>query len=120
MKRTIHDVDNYIAAAPQWARATLKELRCAIQAAAPKAKESISYHMPYYSQNGRLAYFAAHTSHCSFHWISGADKKAFAKDLRSANVVGNTLRIPRGTIAPAGLIQKIVKARVKANEARKK
>lgn len=120
MKETIQDVDRYIAAAPQWARATLKELRRAIQAAAPKAKESISYHMPYYSQNGRLAYFAAYTSHCSFHWISGADKKAFAKELKSANVAGSTLRIASGTKVPVGLIQKIVKARVKANEARKK
>src|SRR5690606_26073893 len=55
-----------IARAPKWAQPLLRELRRVIRKAAPEARESISYRMPYYSQNGRLAYFAAFTSHCSF------------------------------------------------------
>lgn len=113
-------VSEYIQAAPAWARPTLKELRRTIKAAAPQAKESISYHMPYYSQNGRLAYFSAYTDHCSFHWVSPADKKAFAKELASQKVVGQTLHIPRGAKVPVTLIKKIVRARVKSNATGKK
>lgn len=119
MKKNIQDVASYIAAAPGWARSTLKELRRAIKAAAPKAQESISYHIPYYRQNGRLAYFAAFKNHCSFFWIRAADKKTFAKELARHKVVGNTLRIPRGGNVPITLIQKIVRMRIKSNESKR-
>jgi uncharacterized protein YdhG (YjbR/CyaY superfamily) len=98
----------------------LRALRRAIRSAAPKAKESIGYHMPYYSRYGRLAYFAAFKDHCSFFWVGAQDRKAFAKDLKRCEVVGSTLRIPRGSKAPVGLIRRIVRARVRANEARRK
>src|SRR5690606_20549688 len=69
MKGDVATVADYIAKAPKWARGTLRELRRVIRKAAPEARESISYQMPYYSQNGRLAYFAAFRSHCSFFWL---------------------------------------------------
>lgn len=115
MKGDASTVADYIARAPKWAQGTLRELRRVIRKAAPDARESISYHMPYYSQNGRLAYFAAFKSHCSFFWISAQDKKEFAKELASQHVVGSTLRIPQGGKVPSALIQKIVKNRVKTN-----
>lgn len=120
MKKEVNDVEDYIAVAPPWAKETLKELRRVIKLAAPKATESISYRMPYYSQNGRLAYFGAYTNHTSFHWISGQDKKTFAKELAKVQVVGSTLQIPKGKKVPVVLIKKIVEARVKTNELKKK
>ncbi|HZT71075.1 MAG TPA: DUF1801 domain-containing protein [Terriglobia bacterium] len=120
MKKEPQDVDDYIASAPEWARDTLRELRRVIKTAAPQAKESISYRMPYYSQNGRLAYFAAHKNHCSFYWIRAEDKKIFAKELAAQKVVGSTLQIPRGAKVPAALIRKIIKLRIKSNESRRK
>ena len=57
------DVDEYIARAPAETRAALAELRAIIRAAAPAAEERISYGMPYYFLNGRLAYFSLHTHH---------------------------------------------------------
>jgi uncharacterized protein YdhG (YjbR/CyaY superfamily) len=113
-------VSNYIAAASKWAQPILRELRKAIKTAAPKAKESISYHIPYYSQHGRLGYFAAYKNHCSFHWISAKDKKQFAKELANLKVVSTTLHIPKGERVPVAVIKKIIKSRVKSNEARKK
>ena len=118
--KKIKSVDNYIAASPKWARDTLKELRKVIKNAAPKAKESISYKIPYYNQDGRLAYFAAFKNHCSFFWISSNDKINFAKELASQEVVGNTLRMPKGKKVPVTLIKKIVKSRAKSNEAKNK
>ncbi|HEY8534952.1 MAG TPA: DUF1801 domain-containing protein [Vicinamibacterales bacterium] len=112
-------VTEYIARAPKWAQPLLRELRRVIRKAAPEARESISYRMPYYSQNGRLAYFAAFTSHCSFFWLSAQDRKTYAKELASQTVVGSTLRIPRGGKVPAALIQKIVRNRVRENMAKK-
>ena len=112
-------VAEYINAAPAWAKNTLKELRTAIKTAAPKAEESISYHMPYYSQNGRLAYFGAYKNHCSFHWISKEDKRTFTKELAKQTVVGSTLQIPKGEKVPVTLIKNIVKSRLKGNEAKK-
>lgn len=120
MEKKALTVADYIANAPKWAQGTLREIRRAIRKAAPKANESISYHMPYYSQNGRLAYFAAHARHCSFYWISAKDKKTFARELASQEVVGSTLRIPQGGKVPVALIQKLVRMRVKENESRKK
>jgi uncharacterized protein YdhG (YjbR/CyaY superfamily) len=120
MKKKIpKSVDDYIASAPEWARGTLQELRRTIKSAAPEAKESISYRMPYYNQDGRLAYFGAHKNHCSFHWISAEDKKTFAKELASQTVVGSTLRIIRGEKVPTTIIQKIVKQRIKNNISKK-
>ncbi len=57
------DVDTYIAGMPKEIRGTLSELRRVIKEAAPEAKESISYGMPFYEYGGsgfkgRLIYFA--------------------------------------------------------------
>lgn len=113
-------VAEYIAQAPAWAKPLLRDVRSAIRAAAPKATESISYRMPYYSQSGRLAYFAANAKHVGFYWISAADKKTFAKELASQKIVGSSLHIPQGGKVPVALIKKVIKARIKSNEAGKK
>jgi len=115
-----NNVSAYIAAAPAWARPVLREIRKTIRAAAPQAHEKISYGMPYYSHFGRLAYFAAFKNHCSFFWIGAEDMKKFKKELAKQEFMGSTLRIPQGTKVPVGLITKIVRARMKKNEAKKK
>lgn len=119
MKKTADNVAGYIASAPAWARGTLRQIRRVIRSAAPKAKESIGYRMPYYSQDGRLGYFAAYANHCSFHWVSGNDKKVFAKELAKAKVVGSTIQIPKGGKVPSALIKMIIKARLRQNAGRK-
>jgi uncharacterized protein YdhG (YjbR/CyaY superfamily) len=120
MTKEVKSVPEYIAMAPKWAQPILRELRKTIKASAPDAQESISYHIPYYSQNGRLGYFAAYKNHCSFHWISAEDKKNFAKELANLKVVNTTLHISHGDKVPTTLIKKIIRARVKRNEVPKK
>jgi uncharacterized protein YdhG (YjbR/CyaY superfamily) len=114
-EKTPATVTAYIKSAPTWAKQTLKDRRKAIVAAAPKATESISYHMPYYAEEGLLAYFGFHKNHCSFHWISAEDKIVFARELAKVKVKGSTLQIPQGAPVPVTLIKKLVKSRVKAN-----
>lgn len=118
--KKIADVNEYIAAAPEWARPTLRELRRVICAVAPRATESISYHMPYYALAGRLAYFSVHRAHCSFHWVDAEDKREFRTALAKANLSGSTLHIPRGEKVPVTLIRNIVKAHAKRNALRQK
>jgi uncharacterized protein YdhG (YjbR/CyaY superfamily) len=51
-------IDAYVAAFPPEKRAVLKQIRATIRAAAPDAKEAISYRMPTFLQNGVLVHFA--------------------------------------------------------------
>ncbi len=120
MNTKVTKVSEYILAAPAWARPTLRELRRVIRAAAPRSTESISYHLPYYALDGRLAYFSVHQAHCSFHWVDAEDKREFAAALARTQLVGSTLRIPRGEKVPTALISKLVKAHAKRNALRKK
>ncbi len=110
------DVDAYIAAAPKAAQPKLRQMRALIRAAAPRAEEKISYGMPYYGYKGRLVYFAAFQKHIGMYaaWPAGS---TYAKLIEPYKVSKGTLRFPLDTPLPATLITKIVKARVKENDA---
>jgi uncharacterized protein YdhG (YjbR/CyaY superfamily) len=111
------DVDAYIAAAPNKAQPMLRQLRHVIKGAAPKAEEKISYGMPYYAYHGRLVYFAAHTNHVGL-YVLGEAKDIYAKELQKYMTSKSTARFPIGQPLPVTLIKKLVKARVKENEAK--
>ncbi|MEX0761132.1 MAG: DUF1801 domain-containing protein [Dehalococcoidia bacterium] len=65
------DINDYLSAVPDDARAALEELRRTIKAAAPDAVESISYGMPTFKYRGRpLIYFAAAKAHCALYGTS--------------------------------------------------
>ena len=113
-KQKTTTVSEYIENAPEWAKNTLQQLRKIIKKTAPKTEEKISYGIPYYSQNGRVAYFGVHTQHCSFHWITNEEKKSF-KNLENATIKGNTIQILKGEKVPAELITQIVKKRIQEN-----
>ncbi|MFA6042227.1 MAG: DUF1801 domain-containing protein [Patescibacteria group bacterium] len=111
-------VSAYIAAAAPQARPMLRQLRKLITSCAPKAVEGLSYHMPYYSYKGRLVYFAAFRDHCSLFPASGSVTKNFAKELTKYKTSKGTIQFPLGKAIPAGLVKKIVKARMQENEIR--
>jgi uncharacterized protein YdhG (YjbR/CyaY superfamily) len=114
---TPQTVDDYLAALPEEARATLEKIRKTIKAAAPKATEVISYQMPMYKYHGMLVGFAAFKDHCSF--FPGANPVATFKDeLKAYKTSKGTIRFPIGKPLPAALVKKLVKARVAENEER--
>ena len=117
MQAPAKDVDAYLAAVPQPARTTLEKLRQAILAAAPKATECISYGMPAYRHHGMLVYFASFKKHCSF-FPGAAILKELRDELRSYETSKGTIRFPIDRPLPTGLVKKIVKTRLKQNEAR--
>jgi uncharacterized protein YdhG (YjbR/CyaY superfamily) len=110
-------VDDYLAALPEDARATLEKLRKVIRAAAPKATEVISYQIPMYKQDGMLVGFASFKNHCSF--FPGAKAIATHKDeLKAYGTSKGTIRFPIGKPLPAALVKKLVKERIAENEKR--
>jgi uncharacterized protein YdhG (YjbR/CyaY superfamily) len=110
------EVDGYIAAAPVPAQPILHQLRAVIKAAAPKAKEKISYGMPSYEYHGRLVYFAAFKNHVGLYAV-GQEQDSYAKELSGYLSGKSTARFPIGQPLPIALIRKVVEARVKENEA---
>ena|SRR5256714_3031239 len=114
---TPQTVDDYLAALPEEARATLEKLRKTIKAVAPRATEVISYQMPMYKHHGMLVGFAAFKDHCSF--FPGAKPIAIHKDeLKAYKTSKGTIRFPIGKPLPAALVKKLVKTRIAENEKR--
>ncbi|MEO8436546.1 MAG: DUF1801 domain-containing protein [Pyrinomonadaceae bacterium] len=114
---TPQTVDDYLAALPEEARATLEKIRKAIKAAAPRATEVISYQMPMYKHHGMVMGFAAFKDHCSL--FPGAEPIATYKDeLKAYKTSKGTIRFPIGQPLPAALVKKLVKTRIAENEKR--
>jgi uncharacterized protein YdhG (YjbR/CyaY superfamily) len=109
----------YIAAAPKDVQGKLKELRAIIRKTAPAAQEKLSYGMPYYAYHGRLAYFSIWKTHIGL-YIPTPVVEEHEKELRGYETSGATVRLPLEKKLPSSLIRKLVKARMKKNEARKK
>jgi uncharacterized protein YdhG (YjbR/CyaY superfamily) len=112
-------VDAYLGDLPGDARETLEKIRAAIAAAAPEATETMAYGMPgFYLAGHPLVYFAAFKKHCSFFPASYEVMERFADELRRFDLQKGTIRFPIGKPPPATLVKRIVKARIKENEAR--
>ena len=118
MKKRPKDVDEYIAKAPKEAQDKLRELRAAIRETAPTAVERISYGMPYYDYKGRLVYFRLARAHIGLYVPTPVieEHKNELEDYESAKA---TVRFPLDRKLPIALIKKLVKARMKKNEANK-
>jgi len=116
----VSNVDDYLAALPEEARATLEKLRKAIKAAAPKAVEVISYQIPTFKYHGFLVAFAAWRKHCGLYVMSKAVMEAHKDELKSYDIgkTATTIRFPANSPLPAALVRKLVKARIAENEAR--
>lgn len=93
-------------------RAALMKIRRAVKAAAPRAKERISYQIPAFTLDGRvLVWYAAMASHCSF--FPGAYAvKALKKELKPYRTSKGTVRFSCEKPLPATLVRKLVKARI--------
>ena len=110
------DVRTYMAALPKDQRAALEKLRRVVKAAAPKTEEVISYSIPALRYQGYvLVWYAAWKNHCSLYPLTVAVKKA---DLKGYLISKGTIRFPNDKPLPAALIRRLVKGRMKENEAR--
>jgi uncharacterized protein YdhG (YjbR/CyaY superfamily) len=112
------NVASYIAAAPKETRSKLRELRAAIRKTAPKAEEKISYGIPYYGYKGRLIYFSVWKTHIGI-YIPTPVVAELKSELKGYKTTSATVRLPLDKKLPIGLIKKMVKARMKLNDAGK-
>ena len=118
MKTTFSSIDEYIALFPVDVRGLLEKMRAAIQKAAPGAEETISYQMPAFKYNGALVWFAAYKNHIGF-YPTGSGIEAFAEELSGYKTSRGAVQFPLDKPLPLALVAKIVKFKVKENEAKK-
>lgn len=112
-------IDEYIAMFPKEIQKTLNELRATIKAAAPEAKEKISYQMPTFDLKGNLVHFAAHKNHIGF-YPQPSGIQAFKDELSIYESSKGAVQFPLDKPLPLGLISKIVKFRAVENLERAK
>lgn len=119
-KYTAKNVDAYIASADKDARSTLKEIRRIVKSTIPKAEEGLSWGIPFYKYQGLLAGFAVFTHHASFGLcavLPSKDREMLEK--KGYKTGSKTIQIKFDQKVPITAIQRILKARAKANEVKK-
>ena len=95
----------------------LRTLRRIVRASAPRATEKISYGIPHYDHHGRLIYFAAFKDHIGMFPPVRGDERLETALAPYRGPKGN-LRFPLAAPIPYRLIERIVRLRVKQDQAR--
>jgi uncharacterized protein YdhG (YjbR/CyaY superfamily) len=116
-RATPKNIDEYIASFSPEVRAILEKIRLTIKNAAPGAQETISYKIPAFRLNRILVYFAAFKNHIGLYPPVRGDAKLVRAASAYAGEKGN-LQFPLDHPIPYGLIERIVKFRVKQNSSR--
>lgn len=110
------EVEKYLAACPPAVRAILERIRATVREVAPHAEEKMSYRMPSFHQHGVLVYVGAFKKHIGL-FPPVADEALRREAAIYAGEKGN-LRFPLDQPIPYDLIAKIVRSRLRENEAR--
>ena len=117
---TPKSIDEYLAGVPEPARSTLNKIRATIRSVVPpEATEVISYRIPAFIYKGMLFWLGACSDHCSLFPGAGIIE-AFKDELKRYRIAKGTIQFPLDKPLPATLLKKIVKARVAANEMKKR
>jgi len=117
MSPNLKTIDAYIEQQPKLVQAKLKKLRALIRKLAPKATEAIKYGMPAFVLGKNLVFFAAYKNHIGFYPTPGPIN-FFKKELAGYETSKGAIQFPIDKPVPFGLVEKIVKFRVKEMTAR--
>jgi uncharacterized protein YdhG (YjbR/CyaY superfamily) len=118
MKRKIaNTIDDYVAHFPKDVQQHLKQLRLTIRKAAPDAEEKISYAIPTFTLGRNLVHFAAFKRHIGF-YPGAAAITAFQQELSAYKGAKGSVQFPLDEPLPLALVSRIVKFRVKQENAR--
>ena len=85
----------------------------------PDASEILSYRMPAFRYKEVLVWFAAFSDHCSL-FPTAAVIAAFQKELEGFSTSKGTIHFSTGKPLPTALIKRLVEARVRHVENKKK
>jgi len=111
-KTALTTVNEYIAAQPDHTRRVLRHVRRLVRAAMPGAEEVISYRIPAYKVQGRIAlFFAGWKRHYSLYPVSRRLLSVFKDDLARYIVSKGTIRFPLDEPVPSKLIAAIARLR---------
>ncbi|HMH42872.1 MAG TPA: DUF1801 domain-containing protein [Pyrinomonadaceae bacterium] len=115
-----NDVDRYIGSLPEESRTALESLRKVVRAIVPDAVETISYGMPTFKLNNRmLVSYAGFKDHCSF-FPGAAPIETHKDELKNFPTSKGTIRFTPERPLSAALVKKLVKTRIRLNEAQTK
>jgi uncharacterized protein YdhG (YjbR/CyaY superfamily) len=110
-------IDDYMATFSPDVQEILEKIRGTIRSVAPGAYEAISYGIPTFKLHGNLVHFAAFKKHIGFYPPVQGDARLVKAVARYAGPKGN-LQFPLEQPIPYGLIERIVKLRVKQSSAK--
>ena len=114
------NIDEYILTFPEDIQKLLQLVRATIGKIVPAAQEAISYGIPAFTLNGSyLIYFAGYKKHISL-YPAPRGNEAFKEELSAYKGGKGTVQFPIDKPIPLDLITRIVKFRVKENEAKTK
>lgn len=109
-------VEAYIRRARKSTRKKLQEVRAAILDVAPEARESISYGIPYYEYKGRLAWFGLSSKHIGL-YLRPPVIQEHRMELEGYVTTKSAVHLPLDREVPVALIKRLVRARMKINDA---
>jgi uncharacterized protein YdhG (YjbR/CyaY superfamily) len=113
-------MDEYIETFPNEVQSVLQEVRQTIRKAAPEAVEAISYRIPTFKLEGKyLVYFAGFKTHVGVYPAPQGDA-AFQKKIAPYRSGRATIRFALDKPVPHGLLEKVVRFRMKERQANKK
>jgi uncharacterized protein YdhG (YjbR/CyaY superfamily) len=116
-KNSAANIDRYVKGFPPAVREKLTAIRSLVKHLAPDATEAIKYGIPTFVLNGNLVHFSAFKDHIGF-FPTSSGVAAFKKELVSYDTAKGTIRFPLDQPLPLALIKKIVKFRIKENQAK--
>ncbi|HEU4529438.1 MAG TPA: DUF1801 domain-containing protein [Actinomycetota bacterium] len=107
------EIDAYLEKVPAAERNVLEKMRAAIHAAAPAVTEGISYQVPTFKYKGHpLVGFGVTKKHLTFYLMSTEVTDAFAQELETYDTGKGSIRFQPSRAPSAGLIRKLVRARI--------
>jgi uncharacterized protein YdhG (YjbR/CyaY superfamily) len=110
-------INEYLAKLSPERRVALNKLRRTIRTAFPRAEECISYGIPAFRLDGRVvAWFAAAAHHLSF--FPGGVLELFEEELKDYQTSKGTVRFQPDHPLPAGLVRRMINARIARTAAR--
>ena len=117
-KKPVLTVDDYIAGQPENYRKGLEELRNLIKDMVPGVEEMISYGVPVFKHHYMLVGLGAAKKHIGFYTMTSNFEERYKDDTDGVKFSGTTLHLPPEGPFPIALIKKVIRDRVKDNEAR--
>lgn len=113
------NIDEYIAAAPDVAKAHLRALREVIESAVPKFEKDIGYGKPYYKYHGWVTGIDVYAKHIGLEiWDGLSSTERETLEQQGYKTGSKTFQVRYDQEVPKALVKNLVTAQVKRNEAK--